>query len=183
MVNDKENDFKKGNKNLEGKSSFFKPWNNDKLYRSVSSSIQLRPTFLKKKNISNTTQFCQLYNDEVTKQESNPSLTSRFLSNHEIDGFLRSKMADWMIEVTSSYKFTNKTYFDGIQLMDRYFESSTQSLPATKLHIIGVVCMLIASKMNEVYPLKIKTAYEKIGHQKLPLQELISIEQNIMEQL
>lgn len=37
--------------------------------------------------------------------------------------------------------------------------------------------------MNEVYPLKIKTAYEKIGHKKLPLQELISIEQNIMEQL
>jgi hypothetical protein len=43
--------------------------------------------------------------------------------------------------------------------------------------------MLIASKMNEVYPLKIKTAYEKIGHRKLPLQELISIEHGIMEQL
>lgn len=43
--------------------------------------------------------------------------------------------------------------------------------------------MLIASKMNEVYPLKIKTAFEKIGHRKLPLQELITIQQNIMEQL
>lgn len=30
-------------------------------------------------------------------------------------------MLDWMIEVTSSYKFNNKTYFAGINIMDRYF--------------------------------------------------------------
>jgi hypothetical protein len=32
-------------------------------------------------------------------------------------------MIDWMIEVTSSYRFTDKTYFDGIRLMDRFFEA------------------------------------------------------------
>lgn len=30
-------------------------------------------------------------------------------------------MLDWMVEVTSSYKFSHKTYFDGVALMDRYF--------------------------------------------------------------
>jgi len=30
-------------------------------------------------------------------------------------------MLDWMIEVVNSYKFYPKTYFDGIQLMDKYF--------------------------------------------------------------
>jgi hypothetical protein len=78
-------------------------------------------------------------------------------------------MLDWMVEVTTSYKFTNKTYFDGISLMDRYFESEKESIAPARLHVIGVQCMLIASKMNEVYPLKIKTVYEKIGHKKLPL--------------
>jgi len=33
--------------------------------------------------------------------------------------------------------------------------------------------MLIASKMNEVYPLKIKTIYEKIAHKKLSILELV----------
>lgn len=33
--------------------------------------------------------------------------------------------------------------------------------------------MLIASKMNEVYPLKIKTVYEKIAHKKLSILELV----------
>jgi hypothetical protein len=43
--------------------------------------------------------------------------------------------------------------------------------------------MLIASKMNEVYPLKIKTVYEKIGHRKLPIEDLVALEENIMRKL
>ena len=46
-----------------------------------------------------------------------------FLSAHDIDKGLRARMLDWMIEVTSSYKFCPKTYFSGVQLMDRYFKS------------------------------------------------------------
>jgi len=36
--------------------------------------------------------------------------------------------------------------------------------------------MLIASKMEEVYPLKMKTVYEKIGHKKLPMKDLVETE-------
>lgn len=43
--------------------------------------------------------------------------------------------------------------------------------------------MLIASKMEEVYPLKIRTVYEKIAHKKLPLEELIETEGRIMKVL
>lgn len=80
-----------------------------------------------------------------------------------------------MVEVISSYKFGHKTYFDGIQLMDRYFEVETESLAASRLHIIGVQTMLIASKMEEVFPLKIKTVYEKIAHRKIPIKDLVEM--------
>lgn len=43
--------------------------------------------------------------------------------------------------------------------------------------------MLIASKMEEVYPLKIRTIYEKIAHKKLPMEELIDTESKIMKAL
>jgi hypothetical protein len=61
---DKENDFKKGNKR-EAEHSLMHKWpNSDKLYQSVSTSIQLKPTFLRKKApLSNTAQFCTLYAD------------------------------------------------------------------------------------------------------------------------
>jgi len=71
-----------------------------------------------------------------------------FLKRHQVDGILRARMLDWMVEVTTSYKFTSKTYFDGISLMDRFFEVERESIAPTKLHVIGVQCMLIASKMN-----------------------------------
>lgn len=92
-------------------------------------------------------------------------------------------MLDWMVEVVSSYKFSHKTYFDSAALMDRYFQAEQESLSPSKLHIIGVQSMLIASKMEEVYPLKIKTVYEKIAHKKLPLAELVQTEERIMRML
>ena len=36
--------------------------------------------------------------------------------------------------------------------------------------------MLIASKMEEVYPFRLKTIYEKIVHQKIPVKELVEME-------
>lgn len=88
-----------------------------------------------------------------------------------------------MIEVHSAYKFTPKTYFASVELMDRYFKAEQQRLPITRLHIIGVVAILIATKMDEVYPLKIKTVYEKIVHKKLEKKDLIDMEARITEKL
>jgi len=92
-------------------------------------------------------------------------------------------MLDWMIEVTSSYKFAPKTYFASVQLMDRYFKAEEQRLPITRLHIVGVVAMLIATKMDEVYPLKIKTVYDKIVHKKIEKKDLIQMEAKMIEKL
>jgi hypothetical protein len=57
--------------------------------------------------------------------------------------------------------------------MDKYFQAEDTRLPITKLHIIGVISMLIATKMDEVYPLKIKTVYEKIVHKKIEKKDLV----------
>ena len=48
----------------------------------------------------------------------------RFLSKHKIDGTLRARMLDWMVEVMCSYSFQHKTYFAGVEIMDRYFAKS-----------------------------------------------------------
>lgn len=43
--------------------------------------------------------------------------------------------------------------------------------------------MLIASKMNEVYPLKLRTVFERIAHKKIPTDELLETEFRIMQVL
>jgi cyclin A len=61
--------------------------------------------------------------------------------------------------------------------------ASTESLPVSQLHIIGVTVMYIASKMDEIYPLKIKTIYEKIVHKKISKDALIEMERKIFDAL
>lgn len=43
--------------------------------------------------------------------------------------------------------------------MDRYFQACKESVQPSQLHIVGVQSMFIATKMEEVYPLKIKTVF------------------------
>ena len=64
---------------------------------------------------SNTLQFCELYGHEIiADHEQNPCFKTEFLQDHEITPSLRARMLDWMVEVTKSYKFINKTYFSSV---------------------------------------------------------------------
>jgi hypothetical protein len=57
---------------------------------------------------------------------------NEFLMRHDINPQLRAKMVDWMIEVFSSYKCLDSTFFKGVELMDRYFSLvSTYNLTIT----------------------------------------------------
>ena len=48
--------------------------------------------------------------------------------------------------------------------MDLFYKNSKISHELNELHLIGVTCMFIASKLEEIYPIKIKTVFEKIAH-------------------
>jgi hypothetical protein len=73
-------------------------------------------------------------------------------------------MIDWMIEVLTNFKCDDQTFFLAVSLLDRYFKESTDEKLLSELHITGVTCMFVASKFEDIYPLKMKTVYEKIAH-------------------
>jgi hypothetical protein len=99
-------------------------------------------------------------------------INNNFLENHKINERMRTRMADWMIEVLSTYNCDESTYFESINLMDRYFKECTikkQFLLPNELHLIGVTSMFIASKYQDIYPLHLNTVIDKIAHNKLCL--------------
>ena len=49
------------------------------------------------------------------------------------------------------------------------------------LHVVGVTSMFVASKFEDIYPLKMKTVYEKIAHKKLEIEKIKSLELEIMK--
>jgi len=105
------------------------------------------------------------------------------LLNHFITERMRSKMVDWIIEVTENYRCDQTTYFLAVGLMDNYFRCCTENLKPEDLHIIGVCCMFIASKYYDIFPIKLASASEKISHGKISKEQIKAYEEKILKTL
>jgi hypothetical protein len=67
---------------------------------------------------------------------------------------MRRILVDWLIDVHMKFKLLPETLFLTINLVDRYTEVT--QIKRKNYQLIGVTCMLIASKYEEIYPPFIK---------------------------
>jgi len=67
----------------------------------------------------------------------------------EITPQMRSILVDWLIEVTEEYGLTLNTLFLTVNYVDRILDNVP--IPRIKLQLLGVTCMLIASKFEEIH--------------------------------
>lgn len=105
------------------------------------------------------------------------------LGKHKITAALRARMVDWMIEVLTNFRCDDQTFFIAVSLMDRYFKNAVLRKEVSDLHIVGVTSMFIASKFEDIYPLKMKTVYEKIAHKKLDISRIKELELDILSSI
>lgn len=90
-------------------------------------------------------------------------------------------MIDWMIEVLTNFKCDDQTFFLAVSLQDRFAKGCQRTLEVGDLHILGVTSMFVASKFEDIYPLKMKTVHEKIAHSKLEPARIRSLELDILK--
>jgi hypothetical protein len=62
---------------------------------------------------------------------------------------MRAILIDWLIEVHLKFKLLPETLFLTVNLIDRFLEKAV--IQRTKLQLVGVTSMLIASKYEEIY--------------------------------
>ncbi|KAJ8684408.1 hypothetical protein QAD02_020200 [Eretmocerus hayati] len=67
---------------------------------------------------------------------------------------MRAILLDWLIEVCEVYKLHRETYYLAMDYIDRYL-SNHQNVPKNQLQLIGITCLFIAAKVEEIYPPKI----------------------------
>ena len=127
------------------------------------------------------------YSESILKSLfEDEKINENFLSYHKITDKMRTRMVDWMIEVLSNYKCDESTFFESVNIMDRYFKECEKKniiLQPTELHLIGIVSMFIASKYQDIYPLRLKIVKDKIAHNKLSCQEIKDKEDEITRYL
>ena len=172
--------------NMETKSKNNK--NENKNVNKKASSLNLENLLINinfnSKNKIENDEYRAMFSKYVRDDYSNSIIKSlledeqineNYLENHKITERMRTRMVDWMIEVLSNYHCDESTYFESINLMDRYFkecEIKKQILLPGELHLIGVTSMFIASKYQDIYPLRLKIVQDKIAHNKLTCQEI-----------
>lgn len=103
-----------------------------------------------------------------------------FLDRHPLHNTIRSKMVDWMIEVFFAYKSDPSTFFLAIDLMDRYLAAVPKKVRDEDIHLLGVVCIFIASKMEDVAPLRMSHIIHTISHNKFTEKQIKKKEKEIL---
>lgn len=121
--------------------------------------------------------------DEYQKQLEIIHLPESCLKHHEITPCLRSKMVDWMVEVLFNFKCNEQTFFLAVSLMDRFFHKQAGKKQISELHIIGVTAIFLASKYEDILPLRMEVVHERIAHNKLSQEAILKYEQEMLESL
>ena len=69
---------------------------------------------------------------------------------YDINEKMRAILVDWIIEVHLKFKMQPETLFLTVSLIDRYLEKV--QIKRTKLQLVGVTAMLVATKYEEICP-------------------------------
>ena len=75
---------------------------------------------------------------------------SNYIENKqtEITWKMRTILVDWLIDVHNKFSLLPETLFLAINLLDRYL--TKEHIALSKLQLLGLTCMLVASKYEEV---------------------------------
>ena len=67
----------------------------------------------------------------------------------DINATMREILVDWLVEVAEEYKLSSDTLYLSVWYIDRVL--SVHPVPRAKLQLVGVTCMLVAAKYEEIY--------------------------------
>lgn len=124
-----------------------------------------------------------MFLDQVISQlklREKGSIVKDALINHRIEESLRAKMVDWMIEVITKFELNTKTFFLSVKIMDKYLQLSKTTLESADILLLGITCMFIAHKLEDVVRYNIKVFEKGIGHNKVTAKDIVEMEQKIL---
>lgn len=90
---------------------------------------------------------------------------------------MRAILIDWLIEVHQKFKLKCETLFITINLIDRF--ASQEKIRKSDLQLVGVSCMLVAAKYEEIYP-PILRDFVQICNKSFTAQQILAMEQKIL---
>lgn len=122
----------------------------------------------------------------VTKSFDGDDSQNSYPSHHclalqqEINAKMRRTLIDWLVDVHLKYKLLPETLFICVNLIDRF--SSKSLIKRKDYQLVGVTCMLIAAKYEEIYPPYVDN-FVYITDHAYRREQIIEKEREILEEL
>jgi hypothetical protein len=170
---------------------------NSPIKKPVNSSLNLENLIINKSNIPKFTneEYRHMFSKLIRNDYSKAILNNLFdeeealeetLLSHKVTERMRCRMIDWMIEVLTNYRCDDFAFFYAVGILDKFFKESEKKLKVLQpadLHVVGVTAMFMASKYQDIYPLRLRVVHEKIAHKKLSVEEIKKKEEEISKTL
>lgn len=110
-------------------------------------------------------------------------LVSDFMGvNPEITPRMRYILVNWLVQVHYSYKLQPETLYLCVSILDRYLSRNCKSLTKDCFQLIGIACLFIAAKFEEMYPPDISD-YSSITNNAYSKSDIRSSEMDVLQTL
>merc|ERR1719335_794063 len=117
----------------------------------------------------------------LCERESVLQVKEDYMKNQQdVTEKMRMILVDWLVEVHWKFKLSNETLFATVHLLDTFL--SRKQVKRTKLQLVGVTCMLLASKHEEIYPPEIKD-FVHVTDKAYTKQEILNMEVSALNTL
>ena len=99
----------------------------------------------------------------------------------EISNIMRAILVDWMMEVCNEFTLKRETFHYALNYVDRFL-SIHHNIRKEELQLIGVSCMFIAAKMEEVYSPRVAD-FAKSTDNGYDVHQIVKMEKLILREL
>ena len=155
--------------------------------KNLSSLTYIFPKSISNDNLySDNPQYVHEYIDEIfsdmlSNLNINKPKSNGFSSTQKDISFKhRNMVIDWLLEVHFRFKLNEETLYLCVNLIDRYL--SIVPVKTSELQLVGITCLLIATKFEEIYPPEIRDL-EYITDGSCKYQDIINKEREILSVL
>merc|ERR1712042_209169 len=95
---------------------------------------------------------------------------------------MRAILLDWLIEVCEVYRLHRETFYLAVDFIDRFLGITADPVPKNRLQLIGVTCLFVGAKLEEIYPPKLQEfAYVTDGA--CTEEEILAMELEVLKSL
>lgn len=129
-------------------------------------------------------QMCTQYVEEIysyllgAEQRARPSANYMERKQTDINPTMRGILIDWLVEVAEEYKLLPDTLYLAVDYIDCVL--SRVPIMRNKLQLVGVSCMLIAAKYEEIYPPQVDE-FCYITDNTYKREEVLGMERKVLE--